>query len=59
MFQKIPAALFIQAVVPFLGSVSMLLSFQALDEVRGVGQGSELISLPLYNSVFFSLSTIL
>lgn len=31
----------------------MLLNFEALDEVHGVGQGSELVSLPFYNNNFF------
>ena len=55
-----PSCSFIQAVVPFLGSVGMLLNFEALDEVHGIGQGSELVPLPFSNNnFFFSLSTVL
>lgn len=44
-----PYCSFIHSFVPFLGSVGMLLNFEALDEVHKIGQGSELVSLPFYN----------
>lgn len=54
-----PCCSSIHSFVPFLGSVGMLLNFEALDEVHEIGQGSELVSLPFYNiNSFFSISTI-
>lgn len=51
-----PYCSFIHPFVPFLGSVGMLLNFEALE----IGQGSELVSLPFYNTYsFFSIFTIL